>query len=235
MLDHLLATVAVVAALFVTNMLHNRWAKRHYMVVCFVATGLLLMIARIDDLAWRDMGLGINTWRDGLIWSAVVFAAVALFYAIAASLPFARKGFADKRAVEQGWPKQLYESTIRIPFGTAVLEETAFRGVLLAVLVSGWGWWPGVIVSSILFGLWHIYPALDFHENSEVAEKLPDTFWGKAVSVIGNVIATGIAGVVFCLLLGFTGSLFPVIVLHASLNGIGMAVSWAFGRRLREI
>lgn len=235
MYDHILATLAVVVALFVTNMLHNRWAKRHYMVVCFVATGFLLLVARIDGLAWRDMGLGENSWYQGLIWSIIVFCAVALFYAIAASLPFARKGFADKRAVEQGWTTLLYESTIRIPFGTALLEETAFRGVLLAVVVSGWGWWPGVIVSSILFGLWHIYPSLDFHENSEVAEKLPDNFWGKLVSVIGNVVATGIAGVVFCLLLDFTGSLFPVIVLHASLNGIGMAVSWAFGRRLREL
>lgn len=235
MIDHILATSAVVVVLVVTNLLNNRFAKRHYMVVCFVMTGLLLTIAVIDGIAWRDMGLGVNTWVQGIIWSGIVFVGVALFYAIAVSIPITRKGFADKRAVEQGWRTLLYESTIRIPFGTALLEEVAFRGVLLAVVVSGWGWWTGVIVSSVLFGLWHIYPSLDFHENAEVAEKLPDNIWGKLVSIMGNVVATGIAGVVFCLVLDFTGSLFPVITLHASLNGIGMAVSWALGRRLAKL
>lgn len=235
MIDHIVATGAVVLTLIVVNLLHNRYAKRHYMVVCFAATGFLLLVARLDGISWTAMGLGASTWYQGLIWSAIVFACVALFYAITASLPILRKGFADKRAVDQGWPSLLYESTIRIPFGTAVLEEVAFRGVLLAVVVAGWGWWPGVIVSSIVFGLWHILPSLDFHENHEAAEKLGDGFWGKAVSVVGTVFGTAVAGVVFCLLLDFTGSLFPVIVLHASLNGIGMAVSWAIGRRLSSL
>ncbi len=230
-----IATIAVIVVLVVVNLLNNKWAKQHYLLICFVATVVLLAIARFDGLSWEQLGLGRDSWQSGLIWSAGVFGAVALFYAIAASLPATRRGFTDKRAAEQGWRSVLYNSTIRIPFGTALLEETAFRGVLLAVVAQGWGWWAGVIVSSIFFGLWHVLPSLDFHANSGAADIMGNGFKAKATSVVLTVLGTGAAGVGFCLLRGISGSLFPPMVLHASLNGIGLAVSWAFARRLRDI
>ena len=89
-----------------------------------------------------------------------------------------------KRAAEQGWTSVLYESSIRIPFGTALLEETAFRSVLLAVVVDGWGWTWGVVVSSIVFGFWHVLPAFEFHENNEAAAGVLGEGWrAKATSV----------------------------------------------------
>lgn len=230
-----ISTVSVIVVLIVVNLLNNKWAKQHYLLICLVATGVLLAIARFDGLSWKELGLDRGSWQPGLIWSVGVFAAVALFYAIAASIPAARRGFNDKRAAEQGWRSVLYNSTIRIPFGTALLEETAFRGVLLAVVAQGWGWTAGVIVSSIAFGFWHVLPSLDFHANSGAADVLGKGFRAKATSVVLTVVGTGAAGVGFCLLRGISGSLFPPMVLHASLNGIGLAVSWAFARRLRDI
>jgi uncharacterized protein len=229
---HWLALGAVIVVLFIVNLLNNRWARSHYMLVCFIATIVLLGIARIDELTWAQLGLARNTWRAGFWWSVGVFGAVVLFYAVAASIPVARRGFNDKRAAEKGWANVLYHSTIRIPFGTAVLEETAFRGVLLAIVYVSWGWWVAVIVSSLLFGLWHILPALEFHESSEVAGLMGEGKNARLGSVVANVFGTAVGGVGFCILRGMSGSLLPPIVLHASLNGIGLAVSWAFARRM---
>lgn len=231
----MISTLAVIAVLIVVNLLTNRWAKQHYLVICLVATAVMLALAQLDNLSWSELGLGQGTWKSGLIWSAVVFAAVVLFYALAASIPITRKGFGDKRSAEQGWLSLLYHSAVRIPLGTALMEEVAFRGVLLAVVAQSWGWWTGIIVSSVLFGFWHVLPSLDFHANSDAAAVLGSGKKAQASSVVLTVLGTGAAGVGFCLLRGFTGSLFPPIVLHASLNGIGMAVSWAFARKLRDL
>ncbi len=154
MQQHLLVTAAVIAVLIAVNLLNNKWATRHYLMICFVATALLLGIARFSGISWEELGLARGTWLPGLYWSAALFGAVALFYAIAASLPFARKGFSDKRAAEHGWTSVLYESTIRIPFGTALLEETAFRAVLLAVVADGWG--LGVGCRRQFYRLWFL-------------------------------------------------------------------------------
>ncbi len=233
---HLIVTAAVIGVLIVVNLLNNKWATKHYLMICFVATASLIAIARISGLSWEDLGLARDTWLAGVYWSAAVFGAVALFYAIAASLPLTRKGFSDKRAAEQGWTSVLYESTIRIPFGTALLEETAFRSVLLAVVADGWGWTWGVVVSSIVFGFWHVLPAFEFHENNETAAGMLGDGWrAQATSVVLTVLGTCAAGVGFCVLRGLSGSLLPPIVLHAALNGIGLAVTWAFARRLRDL
>lgn len=233
---HLIALATVVVVLVVVNLLNNKWARDHYMFVCTIATVALMLIARIDGLSWYELGLDKETWLKGLYWSAAVVGAVVLFYAIAASIPATRRGFADKRAAEQGWTSVLYNSTIRIPFGTALLEETAFRGVLLAIVWDQWGWTTGVIVSSILFGFWHVLPSLDFHESNEAASKvLGQGLRAQITSVALNVIGTGLAGVGFCVLRGLSESLFPPMALHAALNGIGLAMSWAFARRLRDL
>ncbi len=232
---HVIATVAVIAVRFLVKLRNNHGAKRHDPRVCLTATVVLLAIARLDGLSWASLGLARNTWHQGIYWSIGLFLAVALFYAIAASLPVTRRGFNDKRAAEKGWLNVLYHSMIRIPFGTALLEETAFRGVLLAVVTDGWNLAAGITVSSILFGFWHVLPSLEFHDNHEAAGMLGNGRRAQVRSVVFTVLGTGAAGVGFCLLRGYTDSLFPPIALHASLNGIGLAVSWAFARRLRDL
>lgn len=235
LVSHLLLAIAIIGILVVVNIINNKFVDRSYLLVCFIATAVLLALGRFDGLTWSEMGLGKAELVDGLIWGAFIFAGVCVFFAIAAAIPLTRKGFGDKRAAEQGWMSLLYNAMIRIPLGTALLEEVAFRGVLLAVVWDAWGFWWGVAVSSVVFGFWHVYPAVDFHQNTS-AGALMGT--GKAAlmrSIALNVVGTALAGVVFCLLRYWSGSLIAPFVLHASLNGIGLAVSWAFARKLRDI
>jgi len=51
---------------------------------------------------------------------------------------------------------------VRVPFGTVLLEEVAFRGVLPALLgTDGQRWrWRPVLGASVLFGLFHLFSAL---------------------------------------------------------------------------
>jgi len=231
----MISTIAVLAVLAIVNLLTNRWAKRHYLVICLVATFVLFAIARLDGISWAAMGLARVTWHQGILWSLVVVAAVLVFYGIAAGLPWTRKGFADKRAAEGGWWMMLYHSLIRIPFGTALLEETAFRAVLLAVVADGWGWWHAVVVSSLVFGFWHVLPSLDFHHHNDAAQLMGSGRWAKLRSVVLTVMGTAIAGVGFCLIRGVSGSLLPALALHAALNSVGFVVSWGMARRLREL
>ena len=53
---------------------------------------------------------------------------------------------------------RVFNPLVRIPFGTVLLEETLFRGVLLALALRRWSVATAVIVTSAIFGLWHVVP-----------------------------------------------------------------------------
>jgi hypothetical protein len=80
---------------------------------------------------------------------------------LAAALPMTRGFFDDARvpANADGW-ERLYQTLIRIPVGTVVFEELAFRAVLLALLCQRFSLNVAVALDSALFGLWHIVPTL---------------------------------------------------------------------------
>ena len=203
--------------------------------------------------------------RSGLIWSAALVGIVVVGYLVAAALPWTRltddedygptppppatppksdpvaeaarvkQMLQDARTADMGVGRVLYHSMLRIPIGTALMEEVAFRGVLLAAFTGTWGVIWGVAASSVLFGIWHVLPALEFHEASATTDRLGNGWRGKLTTVAGQVAGTGVAGVGFCLVRIWSHSLLPSIALHASLNALGFAASWAFSRRLREL
>ena len=59
----------------------------------------------------------------------------------------------------------LFTALVVIPFGTVVLEEIAFRSVLWGMLARHQPQWAVLATTSVLFGLWHVLPAL--HVGSE--------------------------------------------------------------------
>ncbi len=238
MVTTLIVVVALVTSvLVVVNLLTNLWARQHYLLISFWATGVLIAVAWLAGLSWQSLGLDFTwgTQTQGLIWSAALVAIVFVGYAVAAALPWTRKGFADARTAQIGVGRFLYEAFLRIPFGTALMEEVAFRGVLLAAISGVWGLGWGVAGSSILFGFWHLLPALEFHEASTTTDRLGNNWRGKLITVSGQILGTGLAGVGFCMVRIWSDSLLPAIALHASLNALGFALSWAFARRLRSL
>lgn len=226
----------VISVLVVVNLLTNLWAKQHYLLISLWASGVMIAVAWLAGISWSDIGLSLSpaAQTKGLIWSAIVLAIVVVGYAVAAALPITRKGFADARTAQMGVGRFLYHAFLRIPVGTALMEEIAFRGVLLAAMIGVWGVPWGIAGSSLLFGVWHVLPALDFHASSSTTDRMGNSRKAQLLTVVGQVIGTGAAGVVFALLVVGSGSLLPAIALHASLNALGFALSWAFARKLRE-
>lgn len=230
----MLTIAAVLGVMLTVNLLNNRWAREHYLIVCLATSVLLVAIARTRGLSYADLGLARDTWAAGIFWSAVVTGVIVLGYAIAFALPWTRKGFWDERAAEHNWRGLLYHGALRIPLGTATMEEIAFRGVLLALLAAHFGLIWAVAISSLVFGFWHILPSLEFHAASAMTDRLGDHRRAQLTSVLGTIVGTGVAGVGFCLLRIWTDSLLPCIAAHAALNGVGFVLSWSLAKWWRR-
>jgi membrane protease YdiL (CAAX protease family) len=91
------------------------------------------------------------------------------------------------------------------------------------------------IVSSALFGLWHVLPSLGLASSNEaIGSTVGKGTSGQVISVLGTVLFTGLAGVVFCELRRRSGSLLASAGLHWATNGLGVLVAaavWAWGTR----
>jgi membrane protease YdiL (CAAX protease family) len=218
---------AVVLLLVAANLLNNWLVPRAYVATCVAAAGAALLLARWDGCSWSELGLGRASLLPGLRWSLALAAVVLLGYAAAAWLPPARPAFLDARVAGLSGGEVLLRCLVRIPVGTALLEEIGFRGVLYAMLARRHGLRAAVLVSSLLFGLWHVLPSLGLHlDNAAVGGLVGPGRLGAAVSVAGAVVGTALAGVVFCELRRRSGSLLAPFVLHWATGAFALVFAW---------
>lgn len=90
-----------------------------------------------------------------------------------------------------------------------VMEELAFRGVLLRGLMRRMSFWPSALLSSVLFTVLHI----------------PGAASAAAIPLLVTMIM--LFAVLQCLLVRRTGRLGPAIAVHAAMNGLVMAFAFA--------
>ena len=203
------AYAVAVAVLVVANVVNNRvlpsWS---YVPVNLAEAAVLLGIARWASVAWAELGLDRASLGDGLRWGLGAMAAVVATYLVAAAVPGLRGLFADAGAETASAGRMLYESIVRIPLGTVVLEEVAFRACSWASAAACGGGGPPPWSSSLLFGLWHILPAASPTSANEGLEDVTgDLGGGRAAVVLAAVAATFVAGLVLCWLRRRSGSL----------------------------
>lgn len=154
------ATLAgAVAVLAAANVLNNRLAPRLAPLTSAAATGVLLALARRSGLSWSE--LGFHRCSRGLRIGGALASAVAAVYGAGIAIPATRRFFRDERALSLSRSRALEEALLQVPIGTVLLEEVGFRGVLHALLARSYGSRTAVAVSSALFGLWHVLPAID--------------------------------------------------------------------------
>jgi membrane protease YdiL (CAAX protease family) len=112
-----------------------------------------------------------------------------------------------------------------IPLGTVLPEELAFRGLLLALLGRRYGVAAGTLLSSGLFGLWHVVASLGGGAaNAAMVGVVGGDAAGTMVRVVVTVGFTSLAGVGFCWLRLRSGSLLAPILAHWTVNGLGVIV-----------
>ncbi len=222
------ATVTVVAGLAAINvMVHEGGVDSLWLAPpCAV---MLLGAARWLGLTWTELGLGRDRLKAGLLWGGGAVAVIALVYAIGVLLPLTRDAFRDSR-YHVGAGSALFTAFVRIPLGTVLFEELAFRGVLWALLARHLSRWWVLGITSVLFGMWHVLAATHFGgANAGVNDVVGSGGAAKVTTVLGTVAFTTLGGVVFGEARRRSGSLLASIGFHWATNGLGVLFGlWAW-------
>ena len=77
-------------------------------------------------------------------------------------------------------------------------------------------------MSSGLFGLWHVLPSM----GAATSDAGVGGVLGTGGTVVGTVLFTAVAGVVFRVGQRWSGHLVTPILLHAATNSLGALVAW---------
>lgn len=152
--------------------------------------------------------------------------AIIIALAIAYRIPAVRAHMADARFKDMT-AFELVGTAVLIMIGTAAFEELVFRGFVLAAWNDAYRLPFAVAASSVLFGLWHIGPALDRIRRNTGGARADE----RSSSVLSTVLATTVFGVVFCGLRLVTGTIYAGIVVHATANIAGMVAAWFAARQ----
>jgi uncharacterized protein len=188
-------------------------------------TAVLALVAWTAGATRADLGLDRTAVGAGLRYGAGAFAIVLLVLIAAAVIPATNGFLHDSRAQISGG-RLLYELAVPILLLTAIPEEFAFRGVLLGSALRLWGPWRASLITSALFGLWHIEPTLHtMRDNRAVAGAAAST-GGQALVVLGAIAVTFVAGLIFCWLRLRSRSLIAPVIAHAATNGLALTVAW---------
>ena len=216
-----LASCAVLAAY--NNVLGvHPWHNRRYVRVNLCATGTALAAATASGLTPADLGLGRGRWLPGR--PAVRLAgAVAAGWLLIAVVPATRPLLGDKRITSLDARAVAYQALIRIPVGTALWEEVAFRGVLQAALRRVMPKPTAIAVTSCVFGAWHIRPTLQALRANGLAGTRGRAVAGVAAAVAG----TTAGGVLFSWLRERSGGLAAPILVHVATNSGGLVTALA--------
>ncbi|MEV8633355.1 CPBP family intramembrane glutamic endopeptidase [Streptosporangium sp. NPDC051023] len=234
------ATLAgAVATLAAANVLNNRVAPRLAPLTSAVTVAALLAMARRSGVSWSEVGF--HERSRGLLIGGVLASAVAGVYAAGIAIPATRRFFRDERALSLSRARAIEEALLQVPVGTVLLEEVGFRGVLHALVARSHGPVTATAVSSALFGLWHVLPAIDMMAANPALSRLASGEAGEGgptgegpvpgrrggpsareVSrvVAGSVAATAVAGVFFCELRRRGGLAAPSLF-HFATNSLG--------------
>jgi membrane protease YdiL (CAAX protease family) len=217
-----------VALLAFSNIMSNRVLSDTWYVPWNLAMAALLLALAFGPGHRRadQLGLARRDLGSGLRWGAVLLAAVALVYVVAVVLPPTHGLFHDRRVGEVGVGTMLFAALVRIPLGTVVLEEVAFRSVLPALFGASRGRWRAAWAASMLFGLWHVLPAWHLNKVNPVASTAFAGASGQAIAVSFGVIGTAAAGMFFCWLRYRSRSVIAPAMLHLATNSLGYLVAW---------
>lgn len=193
-----------------------------YVLVNLAVALALLLWARRHGLGWAEMGLSRTHLAAGTRWGMVAAALIALLLGALAAAPATRPLLDDARVAGMTPEEVAFHALVRIPLGTVVLEEVAFRGILLAAWQRRGGRTAAILGSSAVFGLWHVVPTVALLDANALAADPA----ARAVAVAAAVAITGVAGVLLCLLRIASGSLAAPALAHAAANSLAAAASW---------
>jgi CAAX protease family protein len=220
-----LLAVAVLALFNVARSLGLLGPSGYAWASVSLLTVALALIARNAGATRADLGLDPADTRAGLGYGAGALGLVLLVLIVAAVVPATNGFLHDSRAQISGG-RLLFELGVSILLLTAIPEEFAFRGVLLGSAVRLFGPFRASLITSALFGLWHIVPTLHTMGDNRAVAGASASMAGEVLVVLGSVAVTFVAGLIFCWLRLRSRSLIAPVMAHVATNGLALAVAW---------
>ena len=220
------ALVVVLVSLVVVNVWVHVGPRRAHLVTGPLGALALLVVARAAGLSWTALGLSRAQLLPGLAYGAAAAGAIALVYVVGMALPLTRRAFLDTR-YRIPMRAAVVTSLVTIPLATVVFEEIAFRSVLWGLLEADHGTTVATVVTSLLFGTWHVLPALDVTRTSTAISDSSRPTGRRRIllTVLGTVVFTALAGVVFAELRRRSGSVVAPLLLHWATNGLAVVAA----------
>ncbi len=197
-----------------------------YVPLNLAVGALLILVARRAGLSWTSLGFDPGQVPTGLRWGLGIAGVILAGLLVALALPVARPLLADQRIAGMTVAGLAYTMIVRVPLGTALFEEVAFRGVLLGMGAERWTTTGAVVVSSAVFGLWHIGPSLELLWANRV-DAAPAVL---GLWVAAAVAGTAVGGVILCWLRLRTGGLLAPVVVHAAANSLATGAAFVAQR-----
>jgi membrane protease YdiL (CAAX protease family) len=215
-----LALALLVVLLIVCNFAFVRssgWTRWGWQLLSF---GGLFAVYKIAGLSLSDIGLSRSRLGSGFKYALAAIAIIAIIFLL---IYFINQNIFRDPRYNQGLKVALNSALFILPIQTVLFEELAFRG-LMPSLIKGLN---GslvitVIVSALLFGLWHI-------ASAPKGELLGNQHVPNLLVITLIFLATSVGGAVLYLLRYKSGSLVTPIAVHWFVNGLAMvlaSLSW---------
>jgi len=168
---------------------------------------VLVAATRAAGYGWRELGVSRTTWRRGLRWGSGALLVVGGVYGVALAVPALYGLLEDEAVAAMPAGEVVVRALVLIPLGTVLCEELAIRGVLSAVAARALPQPAALVVTAVVFGLWHLVPA--YRD-------------GGAGEAVAAVAVTTLGGLVFGLLRQRSGSVLAPMGLHLGTNSLGL-------------
>jgi uncharacterized protein len=229
----LVAVGVVIVVAVTTNVWVHLGPPRTQLVTGPLGALVLLLAGRVAGLSWAQLGLAPDRFAAGLAAGLAGAVLVAAALAGAVALPATRRAFLDSR-YDVPLREAARTALVTIPLATVVFEETAFRGVIWGEIERTAGVIAATAGSALLFGVWHVLPALHVSRTSTaIVGAGARSSRRTLVTVLGVVVGTALAGVVLAVLRWWTGSLVTPVLVHWAVNGCAVIASSVVWERHR--
>lgn len=216
------ALLVIIATGSAFNILRSTVLPDRWHLLFNATLGLLAFgVGRLAGLGTEELGVGPGTYRRGLRFGSIAFVAIS-----ALVLAGGLAGIVTDDGAGIATRPMLIRVLVVIPLGTVLGEELLFRGALHGVLIRRFGINSALVMGSVLFGLWHVFPAS--RGGSVSAGEVSVTLWPGLLAIFG---ATCLAGLGFLWLRARSNSLVAPIMAHLATNSVTFFVAWLVARR----
>lgn len=225
------AVLGAVGTLAVSNVVANRLLPEAVSVPWHLTVASTLgWLARSAGVDAADVGLDPRQVGAGIRVGAVAAGLVAASYAgllVRGDVAVLN----DRRVTELTRGEAWYQALVRIPLGTVMTEELAFRGVLPTLLQGATtSTWLPVALSSLLFGFWHVLPSRPLIAANDEAARVADSIGAVGVTTLA-VAGTTLAGFALHALRVRGRHLIAPAAAHWAINTMGLVAARLAARR----